>query len=90
MEKRHKNVNLSEKKSEASVKKTQKCKFRWWFIVSITESKYLDQDSGDGLRTNHYHCFEIHQSAAQFDYILHEIGNRVRGYRWTWTPLSGT
>ena len=44
----------------------------------ITKSKYLDQDAGDGLRPNHYHCVEIHQSAAQFDYILHEIDNRVR------------
>ena len=45
----------------------------------ITKSKYLDLDAGDGLWHNHYHCVEIHQSAAQFDYILHEIGNRVRG-----------
>ena len=45
----------------------------------ITKSKYLDQDARDDLRSNHYHCVEIHQSAAQFDYILHEIGNRVRG-----------
>ena len=44
----------------------------------ITKSKYLDQDAGDGLQPNHYHCVEIHQSAAQFDYILHEIGNQVR------------
>ena len=49
------------------------------FIVNITKSKYLDQDAGDGLQSNHYHCVEIHQSAAQFEYILHEIGNRVRG-----------
>ena len=49
------------------------------FIVNITKSKYLDQDAGDGLRRNQYHCLEIHQSAAQFDYILHEIGNRFRG-----------
>ena len=49
----------------------------------ITKSKYLDQDAGDGLRSNHYHYVEIHQSAAQFDYILHEIGNRVRECRWT-------
>ena len=49
----------------------------------ITKSKYLDQDAGDGLQPNHYHCVEIHQSAAQFDYILHEIGNRVRECRWT-------
>ena len=45
----------------------------------ITKSQYLDQDAGDGLRCNHYHCVEVHQSAAQFDYILHEIGNQVRG-----------
>ena len=49
----------------------------------ITKSKYLDQDAGDSLRPSHYHCIEIHQSAAQFDYILHEIGYRVRGCRWT-------
>ena len=55
----------------------------------ITKSKYVDQDVGDGLWPNHYHCVEIHQSAAQFGYILHEIGNRVRECRWTWTPLSG-
>ena len=34
------------------------------FIVKITKSKYLDQDAGDGLRPNHYHCVENHQSAA--------------------------
>ena len=45
----------------------------------ITKSKYLDQNAGDGLQPNQYHCVEIHQSEAQFDYILHEIGNRVRG-----------
>ena len=56
----------------------------------ITKSKYLDQDAGDGLQPNHFHCVEIHQSAAQFDYILHEIGNRVRECRWTWTPMSRT
>ena len=44
----------------------------------ITKSKYLDQDAGDGLQPNHYYCVEIHQSATQFDYILHEIGTRVR------------
>ena len=47
----------------------------------ITKSKYLDKDAG--LRPNHYHYIEIHQAAAQFDYILHEIGNRVRGWQWT-------
>ena len=26
---------------------------------------------------------EVHQSEAQFDYNLHEIGNRVRVCRWT-------
>ena len=56
----------------------------------ITESKYLDQDDADGLWPNHYHGIEINQSAAQFDYILHEIGNWVRGCGWAWTPLSGT
>ena len=30
----------------------------------------VDQDVGNGLRPNHYHCVEIHQSAAQLDYIL--------------------
>ena len=47
----------------------------------ITKNKYLYQDTEDGLRPNHYYCIEIHQSAAQFDYILHETGNRVRGCR---------
>ena len=45
----------------------------------IIKSKYLDQDAGDGLRPHHYHCVEIHQSAAQFDYILPKIGNPVSG-----------
>ena len=57
---------------------------------AITKSKYLDQDVGDGLQPNHFHYVEIHQSAAQFHYILHETGNRVLECRWTWTPLSGT
>ena len=97
-EKSNKNVNLGDKKSETSVKKTKKSKFRWQklvnlnnqisnFIVKVTKSKYLDQYAGDGLRPKHYHCVEIHQSAAQFDYILHEIGNQVRECQWTWTPL---
>ena len=43
----------------------------------ITKGKYLDQHAGD-LRPNKFYYVEIHQSAAQFDYILHEIGNRVR------------
>ena len=47
------------------------------FILKITKSKYLGQDPGDVLRPNHYHCVKIHQSAAQFDYMLREIGNRV-------------
>ena len=47
------------------------------FIVKITKSKYLDQDAGDGLRPNHYHCIENHQSAAWFGYILREIDNQV-------------
>ena len=38
---------------------------------------YLVQDAGDGLQPNHYHCL-----AAQFGYILHEIGNGVRGCQW--------
>ena len=45
------------------------------FIVKITKSNYLGQDAGDGLRPNHYHCIEIHWFAAQFGYILREIGN---------------
>ena len=49
----------------------------------FTKSKYLHQDAGDGLRPNHYQCVQIHRSEAQFDYILHEIGNRVRGCRWS-------
>ena len=52
-------------------------------IVKITKSMYLGQDAGDGLQLNHYHCVEIHQFAAQFGYILHEIGNRVHGCWWT-------
>ena len=44
----------------------------------ITKSKYLDQDAGDDLRPNLFHYVEINQSAARFDYILHEVGNRVR------------
>ena len=36
---------------------------------------YLDEDVGDGQQPNHYHRVEIHWSAAQFGYILHEIGN---------------
>ena len=49
----------------------------------IAKRKYLDQNAGDSLQPNHYHCVEIHQSPAQFDYILHEISNQVRGCRWT-------
>ena len=56
----------------------------------VTKTKYLDQDAGDGLWPNHYYCVETHQSAAQFDYVLHEIGNRNWRCWWTWTPLSGT
>ena len=59
-------------------------------IIKITKSMYLSQDARDGLQPNHYHCVEIHWSGTQFGYIIHEIGNRVRGCRWTWTPLSGT
>ena len=54
------------------------------FIVNITKSRCLDQDSGDDLGPNHYHWVEIHQSTpAQFDHILHEISNRVVGCSWT-------
>ena len=49
----------------------------------ITKRKCLDQDARVGLQPNQYHCAEIHQSGAQFDYILREIGNRVRGCRLT-------
>ena len=45
------------------------------FIVKITKSKYLDQDAGHGLPPNHYHCVEIHRSAARSGHILCEIGN---------------
>ena len=45
------------------------------FVVKITKSSYLGQDAGDGLRLDHYHCVEMHQSAAQFEYSLREIGN---------------
>ena len=48
------------------------------FFKKITTSKYIVQDPGDGIGSNHYHCVEIHQSVAQFGYILREIGNRVR------------
>ena len=59
------------------------------YSLNVIKSKYLDQDAGDGLQSKHYHCVDIHQSAAQFDYILHEVGNRARGRRWTLTSLSG-
>ena len=57
-------------------------------IVKITASMYLGQDVGYGLQPNHYHCLKIHWSRAQFGYILHQVGNRVRECWWTWTPLS--
>ena len=60
------------------------------FIVKIRKSKYLVQDARDGLWPYHYHCVEIHRFATQFVYILREIGNRVCGCQWAWTPLSGT
>ena len=44
-------------------------------IVKITKRMRLGEDAGDGLQPNHYHCVKIHQSATQFSYILHEIGN---------------
>ena len=53
------------------------------FIVKITKSKHPDQNSGDVLQPDHYHCVEIHRSAARFGYILREIGNQVRGCQWT-------
>ena len=34
------------------------------FIVSITKSKYIDQDAGHGLRPNHYHCVESRSSIS--------------------------
>ena len=52
-------------------------------IVKITKSMYLGQDAEDGPQNNHYQCGESHRSAAQFGYILHEIGNRARGCQWT-------
>ena len=86
-----KNHNLVKKKWQTSEKKTQasdkKSRKNNQLCKVIPKSKYLDQDAGD---SNHYHCAEIHQSAAQFDYILHEIGNRIRGCWWTWTPVSRT
>ena len=48
-------------------------------IVKITKGKYLGQYAGDGVRPTTTICVEIHQSAAQFGYILRDIGNRVRG-----------
>ena len=60
------------------------------FSKVITKSKYLDQNAGDGPQPSHYHCVGIHQSAAQFDYILHKVANRVNGCRWSWTLLSKT
>ena len=59
-------------------------------IVKITKSMHLDQNARDGLQPNHHHYVEIHRSAAHFGYILLEIDNQVRGYQWTWIPLSGT
>ena len=59
-------------------------------IVKITKSMYLGQDAGDGLQLNHCHCVEINWSAAQFGYILHEIGHWICGCRLTWTPLNQT
>ena len=102
MKKSHKNVNLDGKKSQTSDKSHKNVNLGTCelmnlnsqlskFSVNITKSRYLDQDSGDGLGPNHYHCVEIHQSApAQFDHILHEISNRVDGCWWTWTTLCGT
>ena len=42
-------------------------------------TRIVDQDTGNGIRPNQYHCVEIHQPVAQLDYILHEIGNQVGG-----------
>ena len=53
------------------------------FIVKITKSKYLGQAAGAGLRSDHYHCVEIHRSAAQLGYTSREISSRVRGCQWT-------
>ena len=58
-------------------------------VVKITKNMYLGQDAENGLQPNHYCCIEIHWSAVQFGYILHEIVNRVCGCWWIWTPLSG-
>ena len=60
------------------------------FIVKITKGRSMGQDAGDGLRSNESRWVEIHWSAAQFGYTTLEIGNRVRGCQWNWTPLSGT
>ena len=68
MTKKWKNSEKSGKKSQANVKKSQKCKFRRQKLVNlnnqiskvITTSKYLDQDAGDGLWPNHYHYAQIH------------------------------
>ena len=71
MTKRHKLVKKTHKNQISKV------------IVKITKSNYLNENAGDDLRPNRYHCVEIHQSAAQFNHILHEIGNRVCGCQWT-------
>ena len=43
---------------------------------------FLEQNAGEGLQPNHYHCVEIHLYAARFGYILHKIGNLVRRCQW--------
>ena len=58
-------------------------------IVKIIKSKWLDQDTGDGPRPNHYGYVEILRSAAWFDDILREIGNQICECRWIWKPLNG-
>ena len=58
--------------------------------MKVFVSRYLGQDAGDGLIPKHYNCVEIHQSAAQFVYILSKIGNRVRKCQWISTLLSAT
>ena len=45
----------------------------------ITKRKYLDKNAGDGLQPNHYHCVEIHQSTAKFDYTCMKLVIKFAG-----------
>ena len=45
--KRHKNVNLDDKKSQNSVKKTQKCKFKWQKSHKPVKKSHKNVNLGD-------------------------------------------